>query len=32
MLYRGTGNRIPVGHSGVYIVRNREQVWNVFVL
>ena len=32
MLYRGTGNRIPVGHSGVYIVRNREQVWKVFVL
>ena len=32
LLYRGTGNRIPVGHSGVYIVRNREQVWKVFVL
>ncbi len=32
LLYRGTGNRIPVGHSGVHIVRNREQVWKVFVL
>ena len=32
LLYRGTDNRIPVGHSGVYIVRNREQVWKVFVL